>query len=94
MATCERAAEILRDSVPVVRARVADERGRRDHPRPVGAAVRARDLSLAGDDYAAALKGILVADKPGSCALAVFGGRTSNAPTWRSTGGSARGGSI
>ena len=28
------------------------------------------------DDYAAALKGILVADKPGSCALAVFDGRT------------------
>ena len=28
------------------------------------------------DDYAAALKGILVADKPGSCALAVFDGKT------------------
>ena len=28
------------------------------------------------DDYAAALKGILVADKPGSCALAVFHGKT------------------
>ena len=28
------------------------------------------------DDYAAALTGILVSDKPGSCALAVFGGRT------------------
>ena len=28
------------------------------------------------DDYAAALKGVLVADKPGSCALAVFGGKT------------------
>lgn len=28
------------------------------------------------DDYAAALTGILVADKPGSCALAVFGGKT------------------
>src|SRR5688572_33002356 len=28
------------------------------------------------DDYAAALRGILVADKPGSCALAVFDGRT------------------
>jgi GAF domain-containing protein len=28
------------------------------------------------DDYAAALRGILVADKPGSCALAVFGGKT------------------
>lgn len=28
------------------------------------------------DDYAAALEGILVADKPGSCALAVFDGRT------------------
>lgn len=28
------------------------------------------------DDYAAALRGILVADRPGSCALAVFDGRT------------------
>jgi len=28
------------------------------------------------DDYATALKGILVADKPGSCALAVFQGKT------------------
>ena len=28
------------------------------------------------EDYAAALKGILVADKPGSCALAVFDGKT------------------
>jgi GAF domain-containing protein len=28
------------------------------------------------DDYAAALKGLLVADKPGSCALAVFDGKT------------------
>jgi GAF domain-containing protein len=28
------------------------------------------------DDYAAALEGILVADKPGSCALAVFDGKT------------------
>jgi hypothetical protein len=28
------------------------------------------------DDYAAALAGILVADKPGSCALAVFDGKT------------------
>ena len=28
------------------------------------------------DDYAEALKGILVAGKPGSCALAVFGGKT------------------
>ena len=28
------------------------------------------------DDYAAALEGILVADRPGSCALAVFDGRT------------------
>jgi GAF domain-containing protein len=27
------------------------------------------------DDYAAALEGILVADRPGSCALAVFDGR-------------------
>ena len=27
------------------------------------------------DDYATALRGILVADKPGSCALAVFDGR-------------------
>ena len=28
------------------------------------------------DDYASALKGILAADKPGSCALAVFDGKT------------------
>ena len=28
------------------------------------------------EDYAAALRGILVADRPGSCALAVFGGKT------------------
>jgi GAF domain-containing protein len=28
------------------------------------------------DDYAAALEGILVADKPGTCALAVFDGKT------------------
>ena len=28
------------------------------------------------DDYAAALKGIQVADKPGTCALAVFEGKT------------------
>ena len=28
------------------------------------------------DDYATALEGILVADRPGSCALAVFEGRT------------------
>ena len=28
------------------------------------------------DDYATALEGILVADRPGSCALAVFDGRT------------------
>jgi len=30
------------------------------------------------DDYAAALKGILVADKPGSCALAVYHGKTAD----------------
>ena len=43
---------------------------------PSGRAFEHAIFPSLADDYAAALSGTLVADKPGSCALAVFDGKT------------------